>query len=137
MFIGLFGVRRLCLARFCLEPGGDSPYRRSFTDDLVLGCIPVIFGQLQDRVYPWLWNGWREASRVLIPRTLMVENKIDLFELLSSIPEELLHRMQETIARNACKFQMSLEDDPGDEVHTLLHGAMEASKELEMRVRGS
>jgi len=32
-------------ARFCLEPGGDSPYRKGFYDAMLTGCIPVIFSR--------------------------------------------------------------------------------------------
>lgn len=114
---------------FCLEPGGDSPFRRSIADDLLFGCIPVAFSRLLDNAYPWVWDGWREASLVVIPRQQFLDGDIDLVALLSSIPPALLRRMQETIARNGRKFQASLEDDPGDLVHSLLVGAVRASSE--------
>ena len=33
---------------FCLEPAGDAPFRRSISDSVVLGCIPVIFNDATD-----------------------------------------------------------------------------------------
>jgi len=117
-------------ATFCLEPAGDSPYRRSFTDDIALGCIPVLFNRMQDHAYSWMWDGWREASRVMVPRGPFLKGQIDIFALLSSIPDHFLRRMQATIAANARKFQMSLEDDPGDAVHMILQGAMRSSNAI-------
>lgn len=117
-------------ATFCLEPSGDSPYRRSFTDDIALGCIPVLFNRMQNHAYSWMWDGWREASRVLVPRGPFLKGQIDLFALLSSIPDHFRRRMQATIAANARKFQMSREDDPGDAVNMILQGAMRASQAI-------
>ena len=117
-------------ATFCLEPPGDTPYRRSFTDDIALGCIPVLFNRMQNHAYSWMWDGWREASRVLVPRGPFLKGQIDLFALLSSIPDHFRRRMQATIAANARKFQMSREDDPGDAVNMILQGAMRASQAI-------
>ena len=40
-------------ATFCLEPGGDSPYRKGVFDALLSGCVPVLFSQQLARVAPW------------------------------------------------------------------------------------
>ena len=120
-------------ATFCLEPGGDSPFRRSLTDDLVFGCIPVVFSRFLSNAYPWLWDGWREASSIVVPRQAFIDGDIDLFKLLSSIPSELLQLMQETISRHARRFQMSLADDRGDEIHHLLLGAKSAAEKRAKR----
>ena len=37
-------------AVFCLEPAGDSPWRKSLADSITLGCIPVLFSDLTDDV---------------------------------------------------------------------------------------
>lgn len=118
-------------ATFCLEPPGDTPYRRSFTDDIALGCIPVLFNRMQNHAYSWMWDGWREASRVLVPRGPFSKGQIDLFALLSSIPDHFRRRMQANIAAHGRKFQMSREDDPGDAVHMILQGAMRHRRRLQ------
>ena len=37
-------------ATFCLQPGGDSPYRKSVFDAALAGGIPVVFSQQLARV---------------------------------------------------------------------------------------
>ena len=115
---------------FCLEPAGDSPFRRSTTDSIAFGCIPVFFSAPQEDAYNWLWSDWRRAASVRVNRTLYLAGKIDLHRLLDSAPPELIMRMRQTLAQHARAFTMSLEDDPGDEVHLLVHGAVEAAERL-------
>ena len=122
---------------FCLEPAGDSPFRRSTTDSIAFGCIPVFFSAPQEDAYNWLWSGWRRAASVRVNRTLYLDGKIDLHRLLNSAPPELIMRMRHTLAQHARAFTMSLEDDPGDEVHLLVHGAVEAAKRLGAERKGS
>ncbi|KAL7547740.1 hypothetical protein ACHAWF_011022 [Thalassiosira exigua] len=64
--------------KFCLEPGGDSPWRKSLSDDISFGCIPVVFEKMMDEVAPWHWGAWKGAARVLVPRNDFVDGKIDL-----------------------------------------------------------
>jgi hypothetical protein len=115
---------------FCLEPPGDSPYRRSTTDSIAMGCIPVFFSSLQEDMYSWLWEDWRTLSSVQINRTSFLRGEIDLYELLSSIPTQLLALMRRTLAQNGRKFTVSTTDDPGDSIHNLLHGAVQMSQRL-------
>jgi hypothetical protein len=118
---------------FCLEPQGDSPYRRSFTDSIVLGCIPVLFSRLQDDyTYPWLWGSWREEARVLVPRQAFLSGRLDLNRLLSSAPPELIAHLQRTIAQQARVFQFSEVDDEGDQLHALIVGALREARRLEL-----
>ena len=37
-------------ATFCLEPEGDSPFRKSLSDSIGFGCIPVLFSNLTELV---------------------------------------------------------------------------------------
>ena len=118
-------------ATFCLEPQGDSPYRRSFTDSLVLGCIPVLFSRLQDdHTYPWLWGRWREEARVLVPRQPFIDQQIDLAQLLAKAPPALVAHFQHTIEEHARVFQVSEEDDESDQLHAVLLGALRESRRL-------
>jgi len=115
---------------FCLEPAGDSPWRKSLSDSLSFGCIPVLFSNLTDQVAPWHWGLWKQQARVLVDRTAFVEGAIDLHTLLRSIPPPLLTLMQQTISRFARQFQYSLSDDPGmDGVHATLQGLTDHMKE--------
>lgn len=118
-------------SQFCLEPAGDSPFRRSTTDSIAFGCIPVFFSGPQEEAYNWLWSGWRQAASVRVNRTLYLAGKIDLHRLLHSIPPELVISMRQTLAQYGRAFTMSLEDDPGDEVHMLVHGAVETAQRLD------
>ena len=118
------------MSTFCLEPAGDSPFRRSITDSIALGCIPVFFSSMQEDTYNWLWEDWRRIATVRVNRSSFLRGEIDLHSLLSSIPPELLKLMRSTIAQHARKFTVSMSDDPGDAIHHLLHGALQMSQRL-------
>mmetsp|Transcript_15116 Transcript_15116/g.41791 ORF Transcript_15116/g.41791 Transcript_15116/m.41791 type:complete len:569 (+) Transcript_15116:97-1803(+) len=108
---------------FCLEPAGDSPWRKSISDSITFGCIPVLFHEMTDDVAPWHWGHWKKQGRVLVDRQAFVEGRIDLYSLLSTIPPQLQTLMQQTLSRFARQFQYSLTDDPGrDGIHTILEG---------------
>ena len=118
---------------FCLEPAGDSPYRRSITDSIALGCIPVFFSGPQEDAYSWLWGDWRRAASVRVNRTSFLRGEIDIYRLLSSVPSELLSLMRRTLAAYARKFTLSTSDDPGDALHALLHGAKALSQMIPLQ----
>ena len=65
-----------------------------------------------------------------INRTSFLRGEIDLYELLSSIPTQLLALMRRTLAQNGRKFTVSTTDDPGDSIHNILHGAVQMSQRL-------
>jgi hypothetical protein len=124
-------------ADFCLEPAGDTPYRKSLADSLSFGCIPILFHPMTDNANEWLWNGWKEASRILVPRDAFLRGNITLEGLLQTIPAPLVALMKRTVMKYARRFQISVEDDlEGDEVHMMLLGAAEyASKRHRHRRR--
>ena len=115
---------------FCLEPAGDSPYRKSLSDSITYGCIPVLFSDLTDEVAPWHWRKWKDQGRVLVPRKAYAKGKIDLKTLLESAPPKLVQLMQETISRYARDFQYSLEDD-NDGIRIMLDGLDSAAGSME------
>lgn len=139
-------------AVFCLEPVGDSPFRKSISDSIVLGCahshsratssirqiellpvclragIPVFFSALTDAVAPWFWDTWKTRGRVLVPRDAFLSGALDLRELLEGIPPHFLSTMQRSLAANAKRFQFSLDDDPGDALEVLLHGILRRTR---------
>ena len=115
-------------ATFCLEPGGDSPYRKGFYDALATGCIPVVFGAFNARVAPWF-----------VPRGVVVElnetaylaGDLDVLAFLAAMPADEVSRRQELLAAGAVKVQYAIDDVPGDAVETLLRGARRAALDLE------
>lgn len=121
-------------ALFCLEPGGDSPYRKSVFDDLSSGCIPVVFSPYLQLVAPWHWGHFRNESQVYINREDYLEGKIDLFvELQNIAASPRLQQLRRAIAANAHATQYSQSDYPGDGVERLLIGAHHAAQSWERR----
>jgi hypothetical protein len=112
---------------FCLEPVGDSPWRKSLSDSIVFGCIPVLFSNETDDVAPWFWGSWKLQGRILLlageeDRNAFLEGRIDLYEWLRSIPPPFLQLLQETLAKYGRRFQYSQTDDPHDGIHIALQG---------------
>lgn len=107
-------------ATFCLEPAGDSPWRKSLADSISFGCIPVLFSELTDDVAPWFWSDWKARARVLVPRDEFVAGRIDLKVLLESIPPKLLELLQTTLKEKGRKFQYSVDDNQEDGIRVIL-----------------
>ena len=83
---------------------------------------------MQNHNFAWLWEEWESQGRVMIPRTAFIERKIDLKQLLSAVPPASLSQMQRAIEAHGRRFQVSLDDDPGDQVDTVLRRARDYSK---------
>jgi len=98
-------------AQFCLEPGGDSPWRKSISDSIAMGCIPVTFSEATSGVAPWHWRSWRSLGQVPVPRQAFLRGEIDLKTLLQRIPADFLVQMQSAVAENGGKWQYSLDDN--------------------------
>ena len=110
-------------ATFCLEPGGDSPFRKSLSDSIALGCIPVLFHSYTDAVAPWMWGDWKHNARVMVPRADFLNGLIKLQPFLAAIPPSRVANMQATLAVHRRKFQFSsesLDNAAGDAVHIML-----------------
>lgn len=107
-------------ATFCLEPAGDTPFRRSITDSVLMGCIPVFFNRATERTSDLIWGDWLGEAHIQVPRHSFVKGKIDLKSFLKAIPNEKIAKMQSALRANARRFQISLEDDPEDLISTVL-----------------
>ena len=107
-------------AIFCLEPAGDSPWRKGISDSITMGCIPVLFSDLTDDVAPFHWGNWKDSGRVLVPRAQFASGCIDLKGLLQSAPPMLVQLMQQTLAKHARTFQYSINDDQKDGIRIIL-----------------
>ena len=108
---------------FCLEPGGDSPYRKSLWDSLAVGCIPVVFSKYSELTAPWHWGAWRNASRVEIDEAAYVDGRVDLARVLGAIPNATVARMRRTIAARAHAAIYAVDDLPHDAYETLVRRA--------------
>lgn len=107
-------------ATFCLEPAGDTPGRKSLSDSITFGCIPVLFSELSDDTSPWHWLEWKDRARILVPRDDFVADRIDLNELFKTMPPKLLQIMKNTLKEKARQFQYSLDDDQRDGIRIIL-----------------
>lgn len=115
-------------ARFCLEPGGDNPFRKSIADSLAMGCMPVTFSNITAEVAPWHWSGWRALGQLHVPRLDFLAGKIDLAALLRAQPSELAERSAAAIAANGQRWMFATDDSVDDDAFkVLLKGASEAA----------
>lgn len=80
-------------SKFCLEPAGDNPYRKSVWDSLSCGCIPVVFNHYMRLGSPWHWGPFRNESMVYINSLDFIAGKIDLRKVLRSISQTEVRRM--------------------------------------------
>ena len=128
----LKGTRHFCgIARdafpatFCLEPGGDSPYRKGFYDALLAGCVPVVWSKYFAHASPWFVP---PNAVVVLNETAYVRGEFSVLDTLRAIPPATVHRMQHAIADGARRVQYALDDVDGDAVDTLLTGALDSAR---------
>jgi len=111
-------------AVFCLEPSGDSPDRKSVSDDVAMGCIPVFFSAISSGLAPWFWAaaGSAGGGYVLIEREPFLVGNVTLESELGRMPSARVAALGHAVTRVAHGFQYSIDDDPGDAVDVLLTG---------------
>ncbi|KAK8957718.1 hypothetical protein KSP39_PZI000742 [Platanthera zijinensis] len=86
-------------SRFCLQPPGDTPTRRSTFDGILAGCIPVFFEELSARSqYSWHLPPieYGEFS-VFIPKEEVVFHGVHVADVLEAIPDEQYRRMRRRV----------------------------------------
>lgn len=84
-------------SRFCLQPPGDSPTRRSFFDAMLAGCIPVIFNKNSAWTqYTSHLPGNGNSYSVFLPRHTVWEQNV--MSILESIPIARVDSMRAKIA---------------------------------------
>jgi len=106
---------------FCLEPAGDTPFRKSLTDSIALGCIPVLFHDATDLSSDLLWADLKNETRILINRAEFLAGDVDLKETLSGLPTERVSAMQAKLEELAPRWVYALEDSMNDSLAYLLH----------------
>ncbi|XP_062213869.1 probable xyloglucan galactosyltransferase GT19 [Phragmites australis] len=82
-------MRPMLKAKFCLEPPGDTPSRRSTFDAIVAGCVPVFFEHAAARLqYGWhLPPGKYDEFSVTIPKESVVQGGVKIAEVLAAVPD--------------------------------------------------
>jgi hypothetical protein len=108
-------------AVFCLEPEGDSPWRKSIYDSITSGCIPVFFSGNTDALSPLHWPpAVRASSRLVIPERAFLSGKTQL-KALKYFPAERIAEMQRAIGAHAHRLHYALDDYPsGDDAFEVL-----------------
>ncbi|XP_062205950.1 probable xyloglucan galactosyltransferase GT19 [Phragmites australis] len=86
-------------ARFCLQPPGDTPTRRSTFDAIIAGCVPVFFEDVAARrQYGWHLPPARyDEFSVHIPKEAVVFGGVKIAETLEAVPEPEVRRMRERL----------------------------------------
>lgn len=113
---------------FCVEPGGDNPWRKSFWDSLTAGCIPVIFSPYNWVVAPWHWQAMAREASVYVNATDFVNGRIDLIEMLQAIPRSKVLEMQAIISHYGHQWQWSVDEFKNDAFEITLKGVHQYAK---------
>jgi hypothetical protein len=120
-----FSIESLHMKRsavFCLEPDGDSPWRKSYFDSINNGCIPVFFSATVDATCPWHWGprSFHDNTRVLFPIESFRKGTLTL-SFLRQISPERIAEMQSAIRTYGHRLQYAAEDYPtGDDAFEIL-----------------
>lgn len=123
-------------SKFCFEPGGDTPGRKSLYDSIALGCVPVLTSPYQLLLAPWHLGHFRNTATVYLDRDVYLHDGFDIFTHLENIVAiGEYKRMQEELVANAHSVQYALEDVPGDAVERLLVGVKRASQRYEEQMK--
>ncbi|KAL6905308.1 hypothetical protein ACP4OV_002909 [Aristida adscensionis] len=96
-------MRPMLGARFCLQPPGDTPTRRSTFDAILAGCVPVFFEDIAARrQYGWHLPPARyDEFSVHIPKEAVVFGGVRIAETLEAVPEAEVRRMRERVLEMA------------------------------------
>ena len=118
-------IREKSRSKFCLEPGGDNPCRKSIADSVATGCIPVFFDRAMAMSAYSLFPFWElNKTHILIDRMPFLRREVTYLEqILLGVPPAQVADMQQHLRRHAHAFQYSYEDGPAaDAVVTILNG---------------
>ncbi|CAN6288829.1 unnamed protein product [Urochloa humidicola] len=96
-------MRAMLGAKFCLEPPGDTPTRRSTFDAIIAGCVPVFFEDLAARrQYGWHLPPARfDDFSVHIPKEAVVFGGVGIADTLEAVPEAEVRRMRKRVLEMA------------------------------------
>jgi hypothetical protein len=90
-------MRPMLSAKFCLQPPGDTPTRRSTFDAILAGCVPVFFEDIAARrQYGWHLPPARyDEFSIHIPKESVVFGGVKIISTLEAVPEPVVRRMRE------------------------------------------
>uniref|UniRef100_A0A0D9XM92 Exostosin GT47 domain-containing protein n=1 Tax=Leersia perrieri TaxID=77586 RepID=A0A0D9XM92_9ORYZ len=90
-------------AKFCLQPPGDTPTRRSTFDAIIAGCVPVFFEDAAARrQYGWHLPPARYGEfSVYINKEAVVFGGVKIGETLAAVNETEVRRMRERVLEMA------------------------------------
>ena len=118
-------------AKFCVEPTGDTPGRKSVTDSLAFGCVPVFIGYLQKNMFQHLdWAG----SSISINRTRYIETEGE--SLIQEI-QRISDKEYATMANNLRNYiipriQLSLDDCNEDVLILTLKKILQNAQDIDV-----
>eukprot|EP00933_Yihiella_yeosuensis_P003704 TRINITY_DN10688_c0_g4_i1.p1 TRINITY_DN10688_c0_g4~~TRINITY_DN10688_c0_g4_i1.p1 ORF type:complete len:180 (-),score=21.93 TRINITY_DN10688_c0_g4_i1:252-791(-) len=117
---------------FCLEPIGDSIGRKSLSDSIACGCIPVFFGIAQAFQYPIQWEGWHSSAFVQLDRLQFITGALDPVTTLEQIQMGKIMEMQSQIQTYGGRFTYSLKEkgDEEDGVSVMLSKLWSDAREI-------
>ena len=98
-------------SKFCLQPPGDQPNRKSVIDSLLLGCIPVLFHEAQLDYIPWHWTH-KFTSSVFFDYEQVLSGKVDVVGILRKLTPGIINGMQKNIASFAYGLQYGFASKP-------------------------
>jgi len=104
-------VRMFSQSRFCLQPPGDSPSRKSIIDSMMMGCIPVLFSRRQLLLWPDHVEDW---SAVSILFDTSERNLSGLWSFLEGVSEDKIADLKRNIRDVAKQLTHHLEPDLDD-----------------------
>ena len=123
-------------ATFCLQPGGDTVSRKAIVDALLLGCIPVLFHQGQQALWPWHWGSWVDNATVLLDQEAVRSGKLDAIGTLAALDDAHVRAMQLTIATHGHRMQYSALDTAVLRHHGVL-GDAQAEDAFDLALQGA
>ncbi|KAF8380480.1 hypothetical protein HHK36_027966 [Tetracentron sinense] len=92
-------MKPMLQSRFCLQPPGETPSRRSTFDGILAGCIPVFFEE-QSAKSQFGWHLPEEQYgefSVFIPKEEVVLKGLRILDVLMAIPRADVRRMREKV----------------------------------------
>ncbi|KAJ3689854.1 hypothetical protein LUZ61_019018 [Rhynchospora tenuis] len=103
-------------SKFCLQPPGDTPTRRSTFSSIITGCIPVFFETTSaKKQYGWhLPKSRYDEFSVYISKEDVVFGGVRIADVLEAIPEEKVRRMREKVLELAPRI-MYMDHRSGDD----------------------
>ncbi len=118
-------------SKYCLEPTGDSPARKSITDSLSFGCIPIFIGQLQKHIFSHL--EWAESSVTINRTTYIGTQGRSLIEEIQNIRDSEYAAKYENLRSNVMpRIQLSLDDCNEDVLILTLKQLMRNARDIEV-----